>query len=196
MRDSEKVYSKEELLNYLYKYGNIPVILFAKDKEGKYVYASENPEKINWIDAGEENSILGKKNQVCENGEIYQEVQLSEDNNWQYTWKDLSSKYQWEAIEKKKIKGYIVSVSKQDSSVVIKNIYWGDDYYEETTAKKPTTTEKKSKKQFTKKTIKETQEKLPQTGQLWWPLPFLAAGGLLCIGIGMIKQKRENDEKE
>ena len=44
MRDSEKVYSKEELLNYLYKYGNIPVILFAKDKEGKYVYASENPE--------------------------------------------------------------------------------------------------------------------------------------------------------
>ena len=33
MRDSEKVYSKEELLNYLYKYGNIPVILFAKDKE-------------------------------------------------------------------------------------------------------------------------------------------------------------------
>ena len=47
--------------NLKYKYGNIPVILFAKDKEGKYVYASENPEKINWIDAGEENSILGKK---------------------------------------------------------------------------------------------------------------------------------------
>lgn len=47
LRDSEKVYSKEELLNYLYKYGNIPVILFAKDKEGKYVYASENPENIN-----------------------------------------------------------------------------------------------------------------------------------------------------
>lgn len=117
------------------------------------------------------------------NKKIYQEVQLSEDNNWQYTWKDLSSKYQWEAIEKKKTKGYIVSVSKQDSSVVIKNIYWGDDFYEETTAKKPTTTEKKSKKQFTKKPITETQEKLPQKGQLWWPLPFLAAGGLLCIWI-------------
>ncbi|MEQ2709760.1 hypothetical protein AAAU51_00980 [Anaerostipes amylophilus] len=40
-----------------------------------------------------------------------------------------------------------------------------------------------TKKQFTKKTITETQEKLPQTGQLWWPLPFLAAGGLLCIWI-------------
>ena len=60
MRDSEKVYSKEELLNYLYKYGNIPVILFAKDKEGKYVYASENPEKINWINGDEFLMIIPK----------------------------------------------------------------------------------------------------------------------------------------
>ena len=120
-------------------------------------------------------------------------MQLSEDNNWQYTWNDLSSKYQWEAIEKKKTKGYIVSVSKEESSIVIKNIYWGDDFYEETTEKKPTT-EKKHKKESSKETT--TEKKLPQTGQLWWPLPFLVAGGVLCIGIGMIKQKRENDEKE
>lgn len=60
MRDSDRVYSKEELLQYLYKYGNIPVILFAKDKEGKYVYASENTEDVNWIDGGKEHSVLGK----------------------------------------------------------------------------------------------------------------------------------------
>ena len=131
--------------------------------------------------------------QLLRDGEVYQEVQLSEDNNWQYTWNDLSSKYQWEAIEKKKTKGYIVSVSKEESSIVIKNIYWGDDFYEETTEKKPTT-EKKHKKESSKETT--TEKKLPQTGQLWWPLPFLVAGGVLCIGIGMIKQKRENDEKE
>ena len=131
--------------------------------------------------------------QLLRDGEVYQEVQLSEDNNWQYTWNDLSSKYQWEAIEKKKTKGYIVSVSKEESSIVIKNIYWGDDFYEETTEKKPTT-EKKHKNESSKETT--TEKKLPQTGQLWWPLPFLVAGGVLCIGIGMIKQKRENDEKE
>ncbi len=131
--------------------------------------------------------------QLLRDGEVYQEVQLSEDNNWQYTWNDLSSKYQWEAIEKKKTKGYIVSVSKEESSIVIKNIYWGDDFYEETTEKKPTT-EKKHKKESSKETT--TEKKLPQTGQLWWPLPFLVSGGVLCIGIGMIKQKRENDEKE
>lgn len=58
--------------------------------------------------------------QLLRDGEVYQEVQLSEDNNWQYTWNDLSSKYQWEAIEKKKTKGYIVSVSKEESSIVTK----------------------------------------------------------------------------
>ncbi|MFR9098501.1 MAG: Cna B-type domain-containing protein [Anaerostipes hadrus] len=42
--------------------------------------------------------------QLLRDGEVYQEVQLSEDNNWQYAWNDLSSKYQWEAIEKKKTK--------------------------------------------------------------------------------------------
>lgn len=134
--------------------------------------------------------------QLLKNGEVYQEVQLSEENNWQYTWSDLSAKDQWEAIEKKKTPEYIVSVSKEETSIVIKNIYWDEEFYDETTEKKPTTTEKKHKKETSEETTTETPKKLPQTGQLWWPLPFLAAGGLLCIGIGMIKQKRENDEKE
>ncbi len=60
MDDLEKIYSKEELLKYLYKYGNIPVILFAKDREGKYIYTSEDTETINWIDGGEEKTVLGK----------------------------------------------------------------------------------------------------------------------------------------
>ena len=32
--------------------------------------------------------------------------------------------------------------------------------------------------------------KLPQTGQLWWPVPFLAAGGILLILIGILKRMR------
>ena len=139
--------------------------------------------------------------QLLKNGEVYQEVQLSEKNNWQYTWSDLSAKDQWEAIEKKKTSDYIVSVSKQETSLVIKNIYWDDDYYYDATTERKTNTTEEKKQTFEKtaektKTTTGIQKKLPQTGQLWWPLPFLAAGGLLCLGIGMIKQKRENDEKE
>ncbi len=32
--------------------------------------------------------------------------------------------------------------------------------------------------------------RLPQTGQLWWPVPFLAAGGILLILAGMLKKMR------
>ncbi|MBQ8926846.1 MAG: Cna B-type domain-containing protein [Oscillospiraceae bacterium] len=31
----------------------------------------------------------------------------------------------------------------------------------------------------------DSTEKLPQTGQLWWPVPVLAAGGLIFLGAGL-----------
>lgn len=38
-----------------------------------------------------------------------------------------------------------------------------------------------------------TQEKLPQTGQLWWPVPLLAAFGLLMTAIGfMLRPKNRS----
>ena len=53
----KKQYSVEELLKYAYKYNRIPVVLFAKDRECRYIYTSEIEEAIN---GGEENSIIGK----------------------------------------------------------------------------------------------------------------------------------------
>ena len=41
MDASSRKYSADELLQYAYKYNQIPVILFAKDKEGRYIYTSE-----------------------------------------------------------------------------------------------------------------------------------------------------------
>ena len=36
--------------------------------------------------------------------------------------------------------------------------------------------------------------KLPQTGQLWWPVPILALGGLALLAIGLGLQKRQRHE--
>lgn len=55
--EKKKEYSADELLAYAYKYNRIPVILFAKDKECRYIYTSEIEDLI---DGGEEHSILGK----------------------------------------------------------------------------------------------------------------------------------------
>jgi hypothetical protein len=35
---------------------------------------------------------------------------------------------------------------------------------------------------------------LPQTGQLWWPIPFLVAGGLILIIIGIVRRRSEYEE--
>ena len=57
MGDAKKKYSADELLQFAYKHNQIPVILFAKDTDCKYIYTSEVE---NLIDGGEDNSILGK----------------------------------------------------------------------------------------------------------------------------------------
>ncbi|GEM_PF-346803 len=37
--------------------------------------------------------------------------------------------------------------------------------------------------------------KLPQTGQLWWPVPPLACGGILMMGIGIKIGKKDDDDE-
>ena len=41
---------------------------------------------------------------------------------------------------------------------------------------------------------KNEQGKLPQTGQLWWPVPVLTCVGLICVGCGLIRRRRNRDE--
>ena len=37
-------------------------------------------------------------------------------------------------------------------------------------------------------------KKLPQTGQLWWPVPVLACAGLGCIAVGLFRRREAGDE--
>ena len=36
--------------------------------------------------------------------------------------------------------------------------------------------------------------KLPQTGQLWWPVPLLICAGLGCIAVGLFRRREGKDE--
>lgn len=36
---------------------------------------------------------------------------------------------------------------------------------------------------------------LPQTGQLWWPVPALLCGGLFLLLVGVVKRRSRNDEE-
>lgn len=41
-------------------------------------------------------------------------------------------------------------------------------------------------------TVTTTKPTLPATGQLWWPVPCLAAGGLVLLGVGWRMDKKED----
>ncbi|MCR4644606.1 MAG: LPXTG cell wall anchor domain-containing protein [Oscillospiraceae bacterium] len=54
-----------------------------------------------------------------------------------------------------------------------------------------------STEQTTTQTVTTTDvtskgDDLPQTGQLWWPVPILAGGGLLLFGAGLYLRKKKD----
>ena len=77
--------------------------------------------------------------------------------------------------EQKVPSGYTVSTSRQGSTVVLTN-----------TAKEPGESGGDDGK---------PSQKLPQTGQLWWPVPLLMMAGVMCLLAGKVL-RRSGDKKK
>ncbi len=110
--------------------------------------------------------------------ELYETVVLSDANDWTYEWKDLDY-YDFRVVETVIPEGYRVEYVSNETQYLIKNIYQDTD----TTTSVPqdtTTTETTT----TLITTATEDERLPQTGQLWWPVILLALGGLVLIAMG------------
>lgn len=102
--------------------------------------------------------------QLLKNVEIYDTVTLNKDNNWQYRWDDLSNIYEWKIVEKVVPDNYTVTSKSENEICMIINTYAKD-------------------------VGKNADNKIPQTGQLWWPVPLLTVFGLTAFIIGWIKKK-------
>lgn len=154
----------------------------------------------------------------------YDEVELSEDNNWTYEWDD-TDEHIWFVYEKDIPAGYTVSYKDNTYQYLIINTFEDDTNESSTTdtqitttttetttvdtqttaSSDKTTTSSQPSTTTTTTTVKTTTtpppstttvttEKAPQTGQLWWPVPALAASGLLCFGIGLMIRKKNDEE--
>ncbi len=95
-------------------------------------------------------------------------ITLPKNGRWEYTWEDLETRYHW-TVEEDKVEGYKDPSITRDGNVfkVVNTIKSSST---STPTPKPT---------------------LPQTGQLWWPVPILICFGLLLVIIGMIRRKEE-----
>ena len=117
---------------------------------------------------------------------------LNEANNWRYVWKDLdSSNFEYYCVEKDVPGDYVVSESSGQDSQTKRYFYSFTNTYK----KEETTTETTNPPgTYTKRNTNKT---LPYTGMLWWPVPFLAAGGLaLVLGGGAGKRRRAAADRD
>ncbi len=125
-----------------------------------------------WKDEGHESERPKEVTvMLLRNGEIYDTVILNAKNNWRYEWDALDGDAKWTVAEKE-LDGYTVEITREGVSFAISNTR-ADDASDN----------------------KPTKPSLPQTGQLWWPVPVLLCVGLLCLVIGFACRRGEYNEK-
>ena len=123
---------------------------------------------------------------------------LTKENQWSYTWKNLSTVMRWSVSEAEVPKGYTVAVTREGDTVVLTNTAkksGNPDGEVNPPSKKPTgkTTDKMVNK-TTDKTTDKTSDKLPQTGQLWWPVIVLLFAGAICLLAGRVLRDRKEEK--
>ncbi len=131
---------------------------------------------------------------LAKDGEKFKTVTLSEENNWTYTFEKLSSKYKWTVIEEGKLDGYSVTYSENNINVNPENPKEHDIEY--IIVNRGNLAPKAPTPQVEVKPAVHSKQ-LPQTGQLWWPVPAMSALGLIVFAAGwkFNSHKRKKYEK-
>lgn len=111
---------------------------------------------------------------------IFQTVKLNAANLWRHTWAELDPAHQWTVVEEE-LKDYSVVITREGITFRIENTYDPPQEPEPTPTPTPTPTPPP--------TQGDEEPKLPQTGQLWWPVAMLVCMGLLFIVLGLIRRR-------
>lgn len=104
-----------------------------------------------------------KSIEVCllrSDGIVVDKVILNSDNQWSTTWDSLSTLYIYSVMETSVPSGYKESCYREMDTIVLTNT--GSDKYR----------------------VEKKDEVLPNSGQLWWPVPVLLFVGLVLFGLG------------
>lgn len=139
--------------------------------------------------------------EMYKNGEYENTVTLSEENDWSYTWTDQAHA-DWRVKEINIPEDYTVIYRSNETQYAIVNTHKKYDFSEQppettttvtTTGKTVTTTTKNSPETPDVPAVNTTTPpsgKLPQTGQLWWPVPLLFGLGIIFIAMGFCLRSR------
>lgn len=176
----------EQIADDEYVYSVIPTLVYAPTIDGDdYIYDVDITPKYetNEREYSDKKVIKIWKNDsksvrpssitidLYRNKVLYDTVTLNKDNNWEYQWENLSNSDEWIAIEKDVPDHYSLSIVRENNTFVVTNTYHSN-------------------------INKQSDEKIPLTGQLWWPVPVLALFGLSFSFIGWMKKKDNKYEEK
>lgn len=106
-------------------------------------------------------------------GVLYATAVLNAQNGWMMSYHDLAAAHVWTVEELEVPSGYSVTYTQADDAYVIIN----------TLEDKPGGGS-------------GTNENIPQTGLLWWPVPVLAVLGLALVALGLVMRRKWSCEHE
>ena len=122
--------------------------------------------------------------QLLRDGEVFDSVTLNDLNSWKHTWTDLDPQYRWTVTEKELDAEYTVDISCNQHVFTITNAL--DIPAEPVEPTVPTTKPPV--------TVAATA-RVPQTGQLNWPIPVLCVTGIALVLIGVLIVRKNRHEK-
>ena len=150
-----------------------------------------------WQDEGYDGRPLEITVQLLMDGEVYDEQVLNQENNWRHTWDDLPTGHRWQIVEKDVPDGYTVRVELRGSIFTVTNIYTPDVTPSPEPSPTPTPSPAPSPTPVPTPTPPVPDEpKLPQTGQMWWPVPVLLAAGIVLFAAGLLLVRQEEGPDE
>lgn len=160
-----------------------------------------------WSDSGNEDKRPSSISvSIYCDQQLYKKVTLNSSNNWKYSW-TYEPGHDWKLVETSTGKNYkaSMSTSQKDNeyTFVFLNTYSPPDNPPETpnTPDTPSETPEEPSTPATPSlpevlgAIRDLPEvlgarRLPQTGQLWWPIPILILAGLFLIIKGIRKNSK------
>ena len=132
-----------------------------------------------------------------QNGTTLDTQTLGEQNQWSYTWSDLpAGKYSVKEVTVPA--GYSVSYDEQGTAFTIKNTTPAGGVLGASREKTDTTNNNKKKVKGTSRQGDVAGDsRLPQTGQLWWPVWLLSGLAVVLVIIGLfLRMSGKKDLKE
>ena len=121
---------------------------------------------------------------LLKDGKRYDTVTLNSTNGWRYTWNNLAADARYVVVERN-VNGYMPIVEYQGITYTVTNRY----RQKETSSSASSAPSSTSSALNPPADTPPSSQKLPQTGQLWWPVPVLFSLGLVFVILGLLSRR-------